>query len=61
MDVSSYVISVASAISAAQAQQSVGIAVAKNVMDVQETQANALLQMMGQNNAMFGQRLDVRI
>lgn len=61
MDVSSYVISVASAISSAQAQQSVGIAVAKNAMDVQETQANALLQMMGQNNAMFGQMLDVRI
>lgn len=42
----------------AQTQEAVGVAVTKKAMDVQETQATALIQMMQRQPTSYGRTLD---
>lgn len=48
MDISAYLVTVSSAMSHAQTNQSVGLAVAKKAMDTQQIQATDLVAMLKQ-------------
>lgn len=60
MDISSYLIRAGTAMSGAQTGYAVGLAVTKKIMDTQELQAQALLELMATAPS-FGHTMDIRV
>ena len=61
MDISGYVAGLSMAISQTQFQQSLGIAVTRKAMDVMQTEADALVEMISAAAPSFGHVLDVKV